>query len=67
MSSKFRINLPPKTPIQMNFDLMNQQFAVNQCPDEVLDDQRFGLCIRQTRYRTKQEDRVSITDSKFKI
>ena len=59
MDNKPKIMMPPKTPMQMNFDLMNQALAVPQCPDQMIDELRYGLCIKKTRYRKSQEDRVS--------
>ena len=32
---------------------------VRKCPDETVSDERYGICIRKTSYRTEQEDRVS--------
>ena len=32
---------------------------VRPCPDETVNSERFGVCIRKTCYRTEQEDRVS--------
>lgn len=30
-----------------------------QCPDQTVNNERFGVCIRKTNYRAEQEDRVS--------
>ena len=39
---------------------------VRPCPDETVNSERFGVCIRKTCYRTEQEDRVSESVSKLK-
>ena len=39
---------------------------VRKCPDETICNERFGVCIRKTNYRSEQEDRVSNHFSEYR-